>query len=148
VDHPAVADLTVESYREHMQPAYEAELRDVAGRAAATEVLVAELGGRVVGAVAFVPGGEYGEVLRGPEEASFRMLAVAPAAQGLGVGRALAQACLDRAREQSFGRVVICTQPSMTAAHRLYASLGFRRVPARDWAPQPDVPLWVLAVDL
>ena len=31
--------------------------------------------------------------------------------------------------------------PWMEAAHRLYGSMGFVRVPERDWLPVPDVPL-------
>jgi hypothetical protein len=29
----------------------------------------------------------------------------------------------------------------MTGAHRLYAQLGFRRAPERDWSPKPGVHL-------
>lgn len=149
-EHPAVADLTVLAYADggHLHAHYEPELRDVARRALEAEVLVAEVGGRLVGSVTFVPGGQYGEVLRGGDEASFRMLAVAPSAQGLGTGRALAEACLARARALGRARVVISSQPSMTGAHALYASMGFRRLPERDWFPLPDVPLWVFGVDL
>jgi ribosomal protein S18 acetylase RimI-like enzyme len=38
--------------------------------------------------------------------------------------------------------VAIYTRPSMTAAHRLYESLGFGRVPARDWEFEPGAWLW------
>jgi hypothetical protein len=36
----------------------------------------------------------------------------------------------------------------MTAAHRLYESLGFVRDPARDWAPVPGVDLLAYRLDV
>jgi hypothetical protein len=37
----------------------------------------------------------------------------------------------------------------MERAHALYESLGFRRVPARDWyVPGEDVLLWVFRLEL
>jgi len=147
-DHDRVAELTVAAYQPHQTPDYEPVLRDVAGRAAVTEVFVAERGDEVVGSVAFVATGKYGEVIREPGEVSFRMLAVAPAAQGSGAGRALVLACLDRARALGAVRVVISSQPTMTQAHALYATLGFTRLPERDWSPSPDVPLWAYALRL
>jgi hypothetical protein len=38
--------------------------------------------------------------------------------------------------------VAILTRPSMTAAHRLYESLGFARVRSRDWEFEPGEWLW------
>jgi predicted N-acetyltransferase YhbS len=63
--------------------AYLDELKDVAGRAAAAEVLVAVADGHVLGGVAFVPtgGGPMADIA-GPEEAEIRMLAVAHAGHG------------------------------------------------------------------
>jgi ribosomal protein S18 acetylase RimI-like enzyme len=81
--------------------------------------------------------------LAGPGEAEVRMLAVDPAAQGRGVGSALAAACVERARaEPGVKRVVLCSQEAMTTAHRVYARLGFERAPDLDWMPLPDVRLW------
>jgi ribosomal protein S18 acetylase RimI-like enzyme len=144
-DHPAIARLTVAAYRADGQLAegnpYAAVLADVAGRAGAGELLVAELAEQVVGAVLFVlPGSAYAE-LSGPGEGEFRMLAVDPAAQGQGVGEALARACLDRAAGLGCRAVVISSRDFSAAAHRLYERLGFVRTPARDWSPLPDVNL-------
>jgi hypothetical protein len=36
----------------------------------------------------------------------------------------------------------------MAAAHRLYASLGFERDPARDWEFEPGEWLWALSLRL
>jgi hypothetical protein len=37
--------------------------------------------------------------------------------------------------------VVLCSDKRMAAAHRLYASFGFTRLPERDWTPVPGVDL-------
>jgi GNAT superfamily N-acetyltransferase len=70
------------------------------------------------------------------------MLAVTPVAQGRGVGRALVEAVLDRARAEGRGGIAIYTRPSMRAAHRLYGSMGFERDEWRDWEFEPGEWLW------
>lgn len=127
---------------------YAAVLRDVATRVAHAEVLVAVDGDRVLGTVTNVPdGGEYGEIAR-EGEAEFRMLAVAPEAQGRGVGEALVRACIDDARRRGRTALVLSSDASMTTAHRIYDRLGFARDPARDWSPVPGVDLKAYALDL
>jgi ribosomal protein S18 acetylase RimI-like enzyme len=76
------------------------------------------------------------------------MLVVDPAVQGRGVGALLVTTCLERARAAGKRRMVISTGPLMTAAHRLYARLGFTRLPERDWSPVPGVDLAVYAKEL
>ncbi|GHB47679.1 N-acetyltransferase [Streptomyces cirratus] len=122
---------------------YLARLRDVAGRAAAAEVLVAVLGdGRVVGGVTFAaPGSALCDIARA-DEAEFRMLAVAREGRGRGAGEALVRACIDRARAvEGVRRLVLSTTPDMPAAHRIYERLGFVRSPERDWEPVPELVL-------
>ncbi|MFD6971868.1 GNAT family N-acetyltransferase [Streptomyces sp. NPDC059979] len=111
-------------------------LRDVAGRASRAEVLVAEQDGRVLGGVTFAAPGSPLADIAGPDEAEFRMLAVARAGRGRGVGEALVRACLERARAiEGVTAMVLSTQPGMAGAQRLYARLGFVRTPERDWEP-------------
>ncbi|WP_189942786.1 GNAT family N-acetyltransferase [Streptomyces aurantiogriseus] len=120
--------------------AYLGELRDVAKRAAAADVLVAVQQGRVVGGVTFVPSGGPMADIAGPGEAEIRMLAVAHAARGRGVGEALVRTCLDRARAtEGCVRVVLSSQRTMRSAHRIYERLGFTRTPERDWNPIPHL---------
>lgn len=120
--------------------AYLDKLRDVGERAAAAEVLVAAADDRVLGGVTFVPsGGPMAEIAR-PGEAEIRMLAVAREARGRGAGEALVRACVDRARSvPGCTGVVLSTQRTMRAAHRIYARLGFTRAPGRDWNPLPEL---------
>lgn len=69
------------------------------------------------------------------------MLAVAPAARGRGIGEALTRAVLDRAAQLGLRGITLSTSQDMTAAHRLYERLGFRRTPDRDWKPNKFVQL-------
>lgn len=150
----ALGALTVAAYRAlgvELVGGYDEVLRDVATRAAAATVLVAVDGhGSVLGGVTFVddPANPYAE-FDDPAAAGFRMLAVAPAAQGRGVGELLVRACIQRAGRAGKTRLVIHSTPWMTAAHRLYERCGFRRAPALDWQPLPEVPLlaFVRALD-
>ena len=148
----AIGELTVRAYATVGDPlmgrpayaAYEEELRDVTGRAASCTVLVAvEPDARLLGAVTYVPGpGTPWSETERDAEAGFRALAVDPGSRGRGIGRALAIECIERARRDGRDGVAILTRPSMTAAHRLYESLGFARVRSRDWEFEPGEWLW------
>lgn len=153
-EHEALARLTLAAYLEvpgvEGDGEYLEELADVAGRAAQVPVLVAvdPATGAVLGGVTYVPGpGPFAETER-PDEAGFRMLAVDPAAQGRGVGRALVEACIGRARAAHRRRLVLLTLPSMTAAHALYRSMGFNRDEANDWEFEPGRWLLGFAMEL
>ena len=151
----AIARLSLAAYEVDGQleggHGYERTLADVPARAAVGRILVAadEETGEVLGSVTLVlPGTRYAE-LSGPGEAEFRMLAVDPAAQGRGIGEALVRACLAQAEQLGCRAVMICTRRNFSApAHRLYARLGFVRVPERDWSPAPGVELLALRLEL
>jgi ribosomal protein S18 acetylase RimI-like enzyme len=149
-DFDRIAELTVTTYVGGglVSDGYAAELADVAGRSSRAELLVAREDDGIVGSVALVLGGDFGEVTRSDDEAGFRMLVVDPAAQGRGIGAALVQECLARAGAAGKRRVVISTGTLMTDAQRLYQRLGFVRLPERDWTPVPGVDLLVYAREL
>ncbi|MFJ3976703.1 GNAT family N-acetyltransferase [Streptomyces sp. NPDC090021] len=141
-DHETLGEITAQAYLAdgHLDfnedDPYLHVLRDVAGRAARAEVLVAEHDGQVLGGVTFAAPGSPLADIAGPDEAEFRMLAVAHAARGRGVGEALVRACVERARAiEGVTGLVLSTQHSMAGAHRIYVRLGFERTPERDWAP-------------
>ena len=145
-EYEALGEVTVRAYA--AVPGddvdYHPQLRNVARRAARIPVLVAVApDGRVLGGVAYVPGpgAPYAESERG-DEAGFRMLAVDPSAGGQGIGRALAVACIERARAAGRSGVAILTRPSRPVAHGLYTSLGFVRDPTRDLEYEPGRWLW------
>lgn len=54
-----------------------------------------------------------------------RVLAIAPAARGHGIARALTDECLRRARSDGAPAVGLRTAEAMTAARALYESVGF-----------------------
>jgi GNAT superfamily N-acetyltransferase len=118
-------------------------LRDVAPRAEKAELMVAvDEADRILGTVTYAGlGSPYAEHVSTPEEGSFRMLVVDPAARGQGVGEALVRWCIDRAHESGVRSLRLSTLAAMAAAGRLYLRLGFVRTPERDWSPQPGVEL-------
>ena len=142
-DFPRIGQLTHGVYVGGglASPEYGVQLRDVAARADRAELLVVrDEEGRVVGSVALVLSGDFGEITRSDDEAAFRMLVVDPAVQGRRIGELLVRTCLEQARAAGKRRVVLSTDRRMTAAQRLYRRLAFTRLPERDWQPAPGRP--------
>jgi ribosomal protein S18 acetylase RimI-like enzyme len=152
--------LVVAAYRAlpgaHLSGDYAALLADVARRASEADVLVAVGGsdpdddcGELLGCVTFVADrcSPWSELLE-EHESGIRMLAVRPDQQRRGVGRALVDACVTRARMLGREALMLHTTPWMLAAQHLYESAGFTRVPERDWTPEPAVPLLAYRLDL
>jgi ribosomal protein S18 acetylase RimI-like enzyme len=153
-EYTAVGELTARVYRDggYAGADYEPELRDAAGRAAAGRLLVAvdATTDALLGTVSVFTasaGQEWAEGA-GPHDVVVRMLAVLPEARGRGVGTLLTQACVEQARALGCTRVLLSTQPTMTAAHRIYERLGFHRTPERDWEPSPGFLLLTYALEL
>ena len=143
-EHEAAGDVCVAAYDPLLTGAeddYRDRLRDVATRDAQAEVWVAALDDRVVGVVTYCPPGSPWREIGRDDEGEFRMLAVDPAAQGTGAGTALARLCEARAREHGATGMALSSLASMTAAHRIYARLGYAREPGRDWSPVAGVDL-------
>jgi ribosomal protein S18 acetylase RimI-like enzyme len=140
--HPSefsrVGELTVAAYVHggHLrrEDFYVQHLTRVAERAESSSVLVAEAQGRVLGTATVTDyDGPFAEVSR-PGELEFRMLAVAPEAQGRGIARALVRHIVESAVSRPEIRAVtLCSLKSMTAAHALYESERFVRDPDRDF---------------
>jgi ribosomal protein S18 acetylase RimI-like enzyme len=66
------------------------------------------------------------------EDCELEDLYVRESARGAGLGRALVEAAVERARERGCGRIQLDTNEGNTAARALYESLGFS-----SWAETP-----------
>ena len=134
-DYPAIRELTQAAYiaAGHIEPGsqYAAQLTDI--RARSEGLFVAEFDGQIAGSVNIaMPGSAMAEIAYS-NELEFRMLAVHPAFQGQGIGRALVDSVLEMARQHDLDSVAITTMASMTTAQNMYHRMGFKRAPERDW---------------
>ena len=129
---------TLPEFLEADPDGYSDILLDAQARARDAEVFVAMRAGAMLGCVTYVGDtsssmAEWDE----PNSAGFRMLAVAPEAQGSGVGRMLAEFCVERARGDQKTCVILHSTPFMTGAQKLYRSLGFARHETIDFHVDP-----------
>ncbi|HEY2506199.1 MAG TPA: GNAT family N-acetyltransferase [Streptosporangiaceae bacterium] len=116
---------------------------NAAGKAAARPA-----GPALLGTVMLQVWPRAGEIVRGPDEAEIRALAVRPEARGAGVGKALVAAVIARAAGVGVRHLVLCSQTEMKTAHHLYEEAGFARLPDRDWEPVPGVMLLAFGLEL
>ena len=104
---------------------FERELAELPGCYAppAGRLLIARAGGVVAGCVGLRP--------LEPGVCEMKRLWVEPGFGGRGIGRALAERIIAAAREIGYRRMRLDTIPArMPAAQHLYATLGFREIPA------------------
>jgi len=148
-EHGALGQLMVSAYASlegfptpAEQPGYYEMLANIGQLAArpATRLLVAVEGPTLLGGVVFFSDmAQYGSGGTATQErgaAGFRLLAVAHAARGRGVGRALAERCVQLAREQGLAQVILHTTGAMQVAWRMYEAMGFTRSPDLDFLQQ------------
>jgi ribosomal protein S18 acetylase RimI-like enzyme len=134
-DAAAVAALWTEAYADagpegRREPYALQEYFAVAATAHVTVAVDAD--GEVVAVAAVFPPGAPGRSVAGPGEAEFARLAVGDRARRQGIGRALVLGATEWARELGAEAIALWSRPYQTAAHALYESLGWRRVPERD----------------
>jgi ribosomal protein S18 acetylase RimI-like enzyme len=144
-ERDALGALTLRAYAEYvsvMAPAAWETLERAVRAALASEDqverIVAERGGALVGGVHLFPPATdaftgYAAPPRWPE---LRLLAVAPEARGLGVGRALVEECVRRARRMGALELGLHTSRSMRIAMGMYERMGFVRAPEHDFQPE------------
>lgn len=109
------------------------------------EIIVAENEGIAVGAVCYI-GPHIKKSYFPTESPCIRMLVVAPDARGLGIGRALTQECINRAKRDQAPHIGLHTSPVMNVALPLYLRMGFEK--AADIEPIRGVPYATYYKDL
>lgn len=108
-------------------------LRAAAVRSRGTVLVAHDGAGTVIGTVTLVTPDSAARRLATMDEREIHLLCVRPDMRRSGVGRALVQEALTRARTSGARGVVLWTQPTMRAAQRLYEQCGFRRDPSADF---------------
>jgi ribosomal protein S18 acetylase RimI-like enzyme len=129
-DADAVNRLAVAAFAEFRTaysnwPAMVANLSKMSTLTAVGELIVADRSGMIIGAVTYV-------APHRPKAAFFdgawpivRMLAVDPKCRGQGIGGALMQECVRRAKRDRAEVLALHSSPIMTAALAMYRDMGF-----------------------
>jgi predicted N-acetyltransferase YhbS len=133
-EYPAVRDLVADAYREfaeHMETEHfqqmQINLSRLVDAAPPENLFVAELGRSLVGTVTYWAPGTSDFPQFPPAWALLRVLAVAPAFRGRGIGRRLSEVCLEMARRDGAAVIGLYTSELMTVARPMYERMGFRR---------------------
>jgi ribosomal protein S18 acetylase RimI-like enzyme len=97
------------------------------------QLLIARVDGAVAGCCALRPldSSDY------PNASEMKRLYVRRAFRGFGLGRQLAEATLDAARQAGYACVLLDTLDDMESARALYADLGFVEIPPYYYNPVP-----------
>jgi ribosomal protein S18 acetylase RimI-like enzyme len=114
--------------------------------AAVGELIVAEGSETIVGAVTYVPPHKPKATFFDTAWAIVRMLAVNPKYRGQGIGGALMQECVRRAKRDRAEVLALHSSPIMTTALGIYRDMGF--VCVGDGTPVFGVPTAVYVMQL
>jgi ribosomal protein S18 acetylase RimI-like enzyme len=163
-DLDGVSALLIDAYAQYMPPPHEVlsaeeragwdgyrrNIADVWSRAPISSTIVAERDGTLLGSVNYYAPGQADSLDDAWPDgwASIRLLGVSPQARGLGIGRALMEECLRRARADGATTMGLHTTKLMDVARAMYLRLGFTRVPAFDFRPAPDFTVEAFQLDL
>lgn len=146
-----VASLIVDAYAEYaarMSPdawsTFAQDIANVRGRLWDARQLVADRDGHLVGSVTLYADWRGAQ----PGTVTLRLLAVMPDARGSGVGRALMEGAMARARAAGKTRLVLTTTQEMEAIRDLVESIGFHRETGLDHEPAPGVRFEGYALEL
>lgn len=140
---PADLEIVRTLFREYAQgldvdlqfQAFEEELAHLPGDYAPPRgtLLLALVDGAVAGCCALRPldSSDY------PNASEMKRLYVRKAFRGFGLGRQLAEATLDAARQAGYASVLLDTLDDMESARALYTDLGFEEIPPYYHNPLP-----------
>jgi len=116
-----------DQFRDHYGdwPAMLAGLSKTSTLSASGEVIIAELQASFAGAVAYFGPDRPKAPFFDQRWPIIRMLVVDPAFRGKGIGRALSDACIARARRDGSPIIALHTSPIMSVALPMYLRMGF-----------------------
>jgi ribosomal protein S18 acetylase RimI-like enzyme len=163
-DLAAVSALLIDAYSQYLPShpetlsaeeragweGYRQNIADVWSRAPISSTIVAERDGRLIGTVNYYAPGQADSVDGAWPDgwASIRLLGVSPETRGLGIGRALMDECLRRARADGAITMGLHTTALMDIARAMYLRLGFTRAAEYDFHPTPDFTVEAYALKL
>jgi GNAT superfamily N-acetyltransferase len=159
-DRDGALAVTLAAYEEYaaMMPRFAWEeyrqniVSALSGEGPPAERIVAEQGGIIVGSALLYPAGTVYHLPDGRnvtlEWPEVRLVAVAPAARGQGIAKALMEECVRRARQSGVDRLTLHTTDMMQIAMQMYEKLGFVRMPEIDFHPAPEVTIKGYRLDL
>ena len=135
-EYDEVGRVTSDAYREYFAAGaadedhrYLRHIGDITGRADRTTIVAAVEDGRILGSLTLELEGRVGDwdgdPPLAPGEAHIRMLGVVASERRRGIGRMLMAEAEDRARAAGRSFITLHTTQLMTAAQRMYASLGY-----------------------
>jgi GNAT superfamily N-acetyltransferase len=143
-ERAAIAVLTLRAYGEYatiMDPlawdGLESAIKAALTSNERIDRIVADDDGTLVGTVLLFPPAMQAYVFSEARAAApeLRLLAVAPEARGKGIGEALVNECIRRAKAIGAHELGLHTSRSMRSAMQLYERMGFVRAPERDFHP-------------
>jgi GNAT superfamily N-acetyltransferase len=136
------------------QPAYYNMLLNIGDFTTKTgvELLVAVADdGSLLGGVAYFNDMQYygsgGTATQEKNAAGFRLLAVNPNTRGLGIGRLLTEACIEKAKNQMLSQMIIHSTEAMQTAWKMYENIGFKRSEDLDFL-QGELPVFGFRLQL
>lgn len=109
-------------------PAMRAGLSRSSELSSSGEIVVADLGHRLAGAVGYFGPGVKKAAFFDQSWPVIRMLVVDPVDRGKGLGHALTSECLARARRDRCRTIALHTSPIMTVALPMYLKMGFSKL--------------------
>lgn len=118
--------------------AFSEKIGNMAALAESGEIIVAEAGGEIHGAVAYLGPGRPKSSFFNPEWPVMRMLVVHPSSRGFGIGRRLADECIQFAIRDNARVFALHTTKIMSVALGMYERMGFvfhREAPAIHGVP-------------
>jgi GNAT superfamily N-acetyltransferase len=124
-----IAVSAFDQFRHHYEdwPAMLAGLSKTSALSASGEIIIAEFQDKFAGAVAYFGPNSQKAGFFDQRWPIIRMLVVDPAFRGKGIGRALSDECIARARRDGSPIIALHTSPIMSVALPMYLKMGFAK---------------------